>query len=40
MQNLTFSGLSLLKHNMYAVSVREDEGFGFTKERLNIEEER
>jgi len=25
---------------MYAVSVRDDRGFGFTKERFNIEKER
>jgi len=30
---------SLLNHNMYAVSVSEDGGFGLTKVRFNIEEE-
>jgi len=30
---------SLLNHNLYAVSVREDRGCGFTKARFNIEEE-
>jgi len=30
---------SLLNHVMYAVSVREDGGFGLTKARFNIEEE-
>ena len=39
MQNFTFSSPSLLNHNMYAVSVREDGGFGLTKARFNIEEE-
>jgi hypothetical protein len=29
---------SLLNHNMYAVSVREDGGFGLTKARFHIEE--
>jgi len=38
-QNFTFSGLSLLNYNSYPVSVREDGGFGFTKERFDIEEE-
>jgi len=37
-QNFTFSGPSLLNHNMYAVSVSKDGGFGITKARLNIEE--
>jgi len=31
--------LGLLTHNMYAVSVREDGGFGLTKARFDIEEE-
>jgi len=39
MENLTFSGLSLLDHNMYAVRVREDGGFEFTKEIFNIGKE-
>jgi len=30
---------SLLNDNMYAVSVREDGGFGLTKARFNIEEQ-
>jgi len=30
---------SLLNHNMYAVSVTDDGGFGLTKARFNIEEE-
>jgi len=30
---------SLLNHNLYAVSVREDGGFGLTKARFNTEEE-
>jgi len=38
-QNFTFHGLSLLNHNMYAVTVSEDGGFGITKARFNIEEE-
>jgi len=38
-QNFTFSGPSLLNHNMYAVSVSEDGGFRLTKARFNIEEE-
>jgi hypothetical protein len=38
-QNISFRGLSLLNHTIYAVSVCEDGGFGITKARLNIEEE-
>ena len=37
MHNFTFSGLSLLGHLMYAVSVREDRGFELTKKRFNTE---
>jgi len=29
----------VLNHNLYAVSVREDRGSGFTNVRFNIEEE-
>jgi hypothetical protein len=39
MQNFTFGSPSLLNDNIYAVSVREDRGYGFTKERFNIEKE-
>jgi len=39
MQNFTFSSLSLLNHNMYAVSLKEDRGFGFTEERFDREKE-
>jgi len=38
-QNFTFSGPSLLGHNMFAVSVRDDGGFEFRKERFKIEKE-
>jgi len=34
--HFTFSGLTLLNYNLFAVSVGEDGGFGFTKERFNI----
>ena len=40
MQNFTFSGPSLLNHNMYAVRIREEGEFGVRKERFNIEKER
>ena len=36
MQHFTLSGSSPLNYNLSAVSVREDAGFGFTKERFNI----
>jgi hypothetical protein len=35
--NFTFSGPSLINHNMYAVNVRDDGGFGVTKKRFNID---
>ena len=38
-QDFTFSRPSLLNDNTYAVSVREDGGFGVTEKRFNIEEE-
>ncbi|MEA2292195.1 MAG: hypothetical protein QOF17_1218 [Solirubrobacteraceae bacterium] len=36
-QNISFGSLSLLNHNMYAASVREEGGFGLTKAIFNIE---
>jgi hypothetical protein len=39
-QIFTFRGPSLLDHNKYAVSVREDEGCELTTERFKIEKER
>ena len=38
-QNFTFSGPSLLNHNMNAASVTEDGAFGFTNEIFNMKEE-
>jgi hypothetical protein len=38
-QNFTFSGQSLLNHNLYAVSIREVGEFAVRKERFNIENE-
>jgi len=39
MHNFTFSSPSLLNHNRYAVSIREDGEFGVRNERFNIEKE-
>jgi hypothetical protein len=39
-QNFTISSLSLPNHNMYTVSIRNEEAFGVTKERINIEKKR